>query len=82
MKYNLWCVVNAMGVPYHDTFRSTPERAWEVHSWRDVIKDGEHVNSCRMETLEKHRRDLVENGDRPVEVKIETQEIVSMDIIS
>lgn len=74
MTFTLYCVVNAVGNPYHDTFRPTSEEAWGVHRWRDVPKDGDHPNSCLGPTLEKHEADLRMRGDRLAKVHVDTHE--------
>lgn len=79
MKYELYCVVNAAGLPYYDTFRPSGEKSWALHRWRDVPKDGDHHDSCKIPTLEKHELDLRANGDRVAKVHIETSENVLMD---
>jgi hypothetical protein len=81
MKYTLYCAVNAIGVPYYDTFRPTSDKAWSVHRWRDVPKDGDHKDSCLGATLAQHEKSLKENGDRVVEVRVETSENVNFTIL-
>ncbi len=80
MTYNLFCVVNAIGIPYNDTFSANEAGAWWTHRWRDCPKDGEHPNSCKMGTLEDHGEKLKANGDRVVQVKVETNEAVRYEI--
>ena len=79
MNYDLYCVVNAAGVPYNDTFRPTGEDAWATHRWRDVPKDGEHRNSCTLPTLDAHENKLRANGDRIVPVRVTTSETVTLE---
>lgn len=76
MTYKLYCVVNAIGVPYNDTFRPTKEESWNVHRWRDCPKDGEHENSAKIKTLLLHEGELEDRGDRAVGVTVHTHEIV------
>ena len=80
MTYHLFVTVNAAGTPYQDTFNSDKEASWAMHWWRDVPKDGCAINSCKRETGEKHRDNLLANGDRVVPVTVTTHEIVTTEI--
>jgi len=75
MTYDLYCVVNAIGVPYNDTFSTCghendyttnpwTKSAWCLHYWRDIPKNGDHADSFLLETSEKHQAMLRARGDR------------------
>lgn len=79
MTYSLYCVVNAIGVPYNDTFNTSSKESWRTHSWRDVVKDGYAQGSVQTKTLEKHEAYLRERGDRVVMAEINTNETVTVE---
>lgn len=81
MIYELYCTVNAIGVPYNDTFRDSPDKSWGVHRWRDVVKDGEHPDSCRGETLLAHEKELRNSGDRVIHVRVVTKEVIAVETL-
>lgn len=82
MNFDLWCVVNAAGVPYNNTFRPNEDDSWGSHVWANVPKRGEHPDSATMEDMKECEEQLKANGDRAVRVQIQTSELVITTILT
>jgi len=80
MTYDLYCIVNAAGTPYDQTFRASEEWAIRAHIFAlEIVR----VEALSVEYAEEQWADRQTRcGDRCVPVRIETQETVKVDILS
>ena len=72
MTYHLYCVVNAIGIPYNGTFRPSKEDAWDVH-WTDTFPTYQTIPK---EVADSVQEQLRAAGDRVVPIKVSTKELV------